>query len=66
MSETEALEERVMELEAAANKLMLIINNDDSPFYNDEVLKSNLVKTLKDRAAAAKRIQQLRSNNDRN
>jgi len=64
MNEIELLQERIKELENAANKLMLVINNGDSPFHDDAFLKLNLTKVLKERAAVAKKIQQLRRQND--
>lgn len=59
-SELAYLTERLEELENAANKLMLIINNLESTFYNDEFLKQNLMYALKERAAVAARIQHLK------
>jgi hypothetical protein len=61
MTEAQALKERIEELELAFNQLWITINNKNSSFYNDSVLKSNITKVLKERAAAAKRLQQLRS-----
>ena len=54
------LRERIADLELAANGLWVLIQNDRSSFYNDEFLKQNLVKVLKERAAAARRLEQLR------
>ena len=54
------LRERIADLELAANGLWILIQNDRSSFYNDEFLKQNLVKVLKERAAAARRLEQLR------
>jgi hypothetical protein len=54
------LKERIADLELAANGLWLLVQNDRSSFYNDEFLKQNLVKVLKERAAAARRLEQLR------
>ena len=54
------LRERITDLELAANGLWILIQNDRSSFYNDEFLKQNLVKVLKERAAAARRLEQLR------
>jgi hypothetical protein len=58
--EVEYLTERLAELEFAATNLSFTIENEDSAFHNDSVLKSNLVKVLTESAAVRRRLAEVK------
>jgi hypothetical protein len=58
--ETTFLSERLEELESAANQLIFTIENEDSAFHNDLLLKSNLTKVLTESAAVRRRMAEIK------
>lgn len=54
------LNERLEELENAANNLKFIIDNEDSAFHESPVMKSNLTKVLTESAAVRRRLAELK------
>jgi len=58
---TSELNARLEELETAANGILRIINNESSVFHNDDFLKQNLVKVLKEQQAIRRKLEELKN-----
>jgi hypothetical protein len=58
--ELEFLEGRLGELESAADNLMFMLENEESAFYGNELMKMNLAKCLTESAAVRRRLAEVK------
>lgn len=57
---TTYLQSRLTELETAADNLTFMLDNEDSPFYQDGMLKSNLLNYLTEATAVRRKLAELK------
>jgi hypothetical protein len=60
-SEIEYLEERLEELEIAANNTQFMIENEDGAFYQSQFMKDNLTKILFEIAAVRRKLSEVQA-----
>ncbi|MEZ0208725.1 MAG: hypothetical protein ACAH17_00915 [Candidatus Paceibacterota bacterium] len=58
--EEQFLNERLEELENAADQLQFMLENEDGTFYESQFMKDNLTKVLTESAAVRRRLAELK------
>lgn len=59
--EIEYLNERLEELENAANNIIFMLENEDSVYYRDDFMRDNLTNVLTESAAVRRRLAEMKS-----